>query len=182
MCAVLNGESVATTMGFTPLDGLPMGTRSGSLDPGILLYLLEERGYTTAALRELLYHRSGLLGLSTCSGEMTELLRSNDPHAQEAIDYYCSRCAREIAALGTTLGGIDAVVFTGGIGEHQPEIRRAILERCHWLGAAIDDEANNTNALSFASPQSAFALCTVKTDEERVIATHAFAVLDELSH
>ena len=126
LCAMESGKSVDTTMGFTALDGLPMGTRCGSLDPGVLLYLLQERGMDAAGIEDLLYRRSGLLGLSGVSSDMRKLLASADPHAAEAIDVFVFRIAREIAALTGTLRGLDGIIFTAGIGEHAPEVRRRV--------------------------------------------------------
>lgn len=133
MAALLDGRSVATTMGFTALEGLPMGTRSGSIDPGLVLYLLSERGMDIGAVHRLLYKESGLLGLSGISGDMRDLLASDAPEAWFAVDYFVDRCARAVGSLAVSLGGLDALVFTGGIGEHAAEIREAVAARLAWL-------------------------------------------------
>jgi acetate kinase len=153
MCAMRGGVSIATTMGFTPLDGLVMGTRPGSLDPGIPLFLIEERGLSAAAVRDLLYHRSGLLGVSGESASMKDLLASSSASARDAVELFVYRCVRTIGSLAAALGGIDALVFTGGIGEHSEVIRTRIAAGSAWLGA--------------------FVTLAIATDEERVIARQA---------
>ena len=142
MCAMLDRKSVATTMGFTALDGLPMGQRCGNLDPGVVLYLMEEKGMTAQAISDLLYHASGLLGVSGISNDMRTLLASADPHAKEAVDLFVYRICRELGSLAAALGGLDALVFTAGIGEHATEIRRRVCEQAAWLGFEIDQGAN----------------------------------------
>src|SRR5271157_915865 len=134
LCAMRDGKSVDSTMGFTALDGVPMGTRCGALDPGVILYLQRERGMSINDVEKLLYHQSGLLGVSEISNDMRELLASRDRRAQEAVDLFMYRIARELGALVATLGGLDGLVFTAGIGEHAPGIRRRVCETCAWLG------------------------------------------------
>lgn len=172
MCALLGGRSVATTMGFTALDGLPMGTRCGAVDPGILLYLLDHDGLSIDALTDLLYHRSGLLGLSGRSGDMRELLTDRSPEAAEAVEYFCYRIARELGSLAAALGGLDALVFTAGIGEHAAPVRARVVERAAWLGARLDPAANEANRTSIHTPDSAVAMYVLPTNEERMIVRH----------
>ena len=177
MCALKDGQSVATTMGMTALDGLPMGRRPGALDPGIVLYLIEERGMAPADLRQMLYERSGLLGLSGISSEMRELLDSDEEHAARAVDFFVYRCQREIGSLAAALGGLDALVLTGGMGEHVPEIRKRICEGLDWLGVGFDAEANRTEARDLSSADARVATMAIPTDEEIVLARHADGLL-----
>src|SRR5262249_46269539 len=142
MCAIANGRSVATTMGFTALDGLPMGTRPGSLDPGVILYLLQHDGMDAAAIEELLYTRSGLLGVSGVSSDMRALLASKEADARHAVDLFVYRIGRELGSLAAALGGLDALVFTAGIGERAGDIRARVCREAAWLGVALDAEAN----------------------------------------
>ncbi len=176
MCAVANRRSIATTMSFTPLDGLPMGTRCGAIDPAIVLYLLE-RGMAGNDIADLLYHRSGLLGLSGISGDMRTLLASSDPAAAEAVDFFCHRVSRELGSLAAALGGLDSVVFTGGIGEHAAPVRAGICRAAAWLGLEIDAPANQANALRISTPGSRVSAWVIATDEEQVIARHTAALL-----
>ncbi len=173
MCAMLNGRSVATTMGFTALDGLPMATRSGAVDPGLLLYLLEQRGMTPAELRELLYERSGLLGLSGISGDMQTLLQSEDPAAGLALDVYCYRARREIGSLAAALGGLDALIFTGGVGENAAPVRARICQGLEFLGLRLDPAANAAGGPEIGAPDTAASIWVIPTDEERIIAAAA---------
>jgi len=177
LCAVKDGLSVATTMGFSTLDGLIMGTRCGSLDPGVLLHLMTAEGYDAAALTELLYDRSGLLALSGESADMRRLLASERPEAREAVAIYCYRIVREIGALAAALGGFDAVVFTGGIGEHAAPVRDAVCRGCAWLGLALDAEANARGGPRLSAPDSRVAAWVVPTNEELVIARHTAAAV-----
>jgi acetate kinase len=172
-CAISAGRSVASTMGFTAVDGLPMGTRSGQVDPGVLLYLMAEHGMDQAALTDLLYNRSGLLGLSGVSNDMRELERSDRPGAADAIAYFAYRLRREIGSLAAALGGIDGIVFTGGIGEHSARLRAEVLPHLAWLGVDMDAEANDRAADVITRPGSAVTVRVVPTDEEAVIARHA---------
>jgi acetate kinase len=173
LCAMLEGKSVDTTMGFTPLDGLVMGTRCGTLDPGVLLYLLQERGMDATAIEDLLYRRSGLLGLSGLSSDMRTLLASAEPRAAEAIDVFVFRIARELGALAATLRGLDGIVFTAGIGERAPEIRRRVCEQASWLGVVLDEQANAADSPAMISaPGSPVAVWVIPTNEEAMIARH----------
>lgn len=169
LCAMAGGKSVATTMGFTALEGLPMGTRSGSLDPGVLLYLLS-RGYDARRLEKLLYEESGLLGLSGVSRDMRTLVESSDPHAKEAVGYFCYRVAREIGSLAAALGGLDTLVFTAGIGENAAGVREEICVRSAWLGLSVDVTANSRSAPRISAPASRVAVHVIPTNEELVIA------------
>lgn len=178
MCALQDRKSVATTMSFTPLDGLPMGTRSGAIDPAIVLYLLK-RGMTVDEISDLLHHQSGLLGLSGISGDMRTLLSSSDPNATEAIDYFCYRISRELGSLAAALGGLGAVVFSGGIGEHAATVRAKICRDVAWLGIKISEPANQTNALQISTDTSKISVWVIPTDEEQVIARHTLATIVE---
>jgi len=177
LCALENGRSRACSMGFSTLDGLIMGTRCGSLDPGVLLYLLREKGLDATALEKLLYKESGLLGLSGVSADMRDLLASDDPDAREAVAMFCDRVAEQIALFAAKLGGLDAVVFTAGIGERSAEIRAAVAERLAWLGAELDPAANAAGGPRIASAQSRVGLWVIPTDEESMIARHTRALL-----
>jgi acetate kinase len=170
LCALRERKSVATTMGFTALDGLMMGTRCGNLDPGVLLYLLSQRKMDADALTDLLYHRSGLLGVSGISSDMRTLLASDDPHAKEAVELFCYRITREIGSLAAALGGLDALVFTAGIGEHADEIRLRVCEASRWLGVSIDKDKNLSGSGCISTDASAVAVWIVPTDEESVVA------------
>jgi acetate kinase len=178
LCAMEDGVSVDTTMGFSVLDGLVMATRPGAIDPGILLYLLKEEGLTPQQLEDLLYHKSGLLGVSGLSGDMRELLASAAPHAREAVELFTFRIAREVAALTNTLDGLDLLVFTGGVGEHAAPIRAAVSSRLRWLGLEIDAAANTAAADRIDVPQSAVEVRIIPADEELAIARHVVEVLD----
>jgi acetate kinase len=177
LCAMRDGKSIDTTMGFTALDGLPMGTRCGALDPGVILYLLRERGMDPDGIEDLLYHRSGLLGVSAISSDMRELLGARDHRAEEAVELFVYRVARELGALAASLGGLDGLVFTGGIGEHSPEIRRRVCDRSRWLGIVLDPDANEGGGLRISTPQSRVSVWMIPTDEERTIARQTIVVL-----
>jgi len=177
MCAMVGRRSQATSMGFTAIDGLMMGTRSGALDPGVLLYLLQERGMDARALEKLLYKESGLLGVSGLSQDMRTLLASDDPHAREAVDLFCYRCVREIGALAACIGGIDTLVFTGGIGEHAAEIRRRIVGALGWLGVEADHAANTTGKTRITKASSRCEALVIPTDEEWMIAQHTLDLI-----
>jgi acetate kinase len=164
-------------MGFSTLDGLVMGTRPGALDPGIILYLLRQ-GMSASTLEDLLYHRSGLLGVSGISSDMRALLASPDPRAAEAIDLFVFRVAREMAALATTMGGADGLVFTAGIGEKAAEIRRRICERLAWLRLSLDADANDRNLFEISASCSAIKAWVIPADEELIIARHTFSLLN----
>jgi acetate kinase len=164
-------------MGFSTLDGVPMATRCGALDPGVVLHLLREPGATLESVEDMLYHHSGLLGLSGISADSRELLASAEPTAHEALEVFALRVAGEVARLATTMGGLDGLVFTAGIGEHQPAVRAAIAGHLAWLGARIAPPANARNALDISAPDSALALRVITTDEEQVIADEALQLL-----
>lgn len=170
LCALRDGKSVATTMGFSALDGPPMSTRSGGLDPGVVLHLMHAKRMSVEAVTDLLYHRSGLLGLSGLSGDMVTLLASADPHAREAIEVYVYRIAREIGSLAAALGGLDTLVFTAGVGENAATIRSSIVGLCGWLGVSLDPEANQSGAMRISRPDSAVKVLVIPTDEQVVIA------------
>jgi acetate kinase len=176
MCALKDGRSVDSTMGFTALDGLPMGTRPGQLDPGVVLWLMESRGMTAGEIGDLLYRQSGLKGVSGVSNDMRDLLQSDDPAAAFAIDLFAYRCGLHAGALAAALEGVDAVVFTAGIGENSPEIRARIAARLAWLGARLDAEANARGDTVVSAPGSAPALLVIPTDEEAMIARHTRAL------
>jgi acetate kinase len=177
MCALADGRSIESTMGFTALDGLPMGTRPGQLDPGVVLHLIEQRGMAPAEVTELLYKASGLKGLSGVSNDMRDLLASDVPGAAFAIEHFVHRAALQAGSLAAALGGLDAFVFTAGIGERSAPIRARIAERLAWLGAELDAEANETGALRISTLESRLALLVVPTDEELMIARHTLALL-----
>ncbi|MGH1415286.1 MAG: acetate/propionate family kinase [Pelagimonas sp.] len=175
MCAMEHGRSVASSMGFSSLDGLPMGTRSGQLDPGVLLYLMNQEGLNAEEISELLYKKSGLLGLSGVSHDMRALLESNDPNAREAVDYFCFRIRRELGGLAAALEGLDAVVFTGGIGENAAKIRRRVCAGMHWIGVELDEARNEANETIISSSFSRVHVMVLPTNEELVIARAASA-------
>lgn len=175
VCAMEDGRSVASTMGFSALDGLPMGTRSGQIDPGVVLYLMEQEAMSVAAISELLYKKSGLLGLSGLSNDMRMLEASDDPHAAEAIDYFVFRVQREIGAMAAALGGIDALVFCGGIGENARSIRARICERMAWMGIELDHARNMANDLVISNDFARAQVIVLPTNEELVIARAARA-------
>lgn len=177
MCAMLGGRSVATTMSFTPADGLLMGTRTGSLDPGILLYLMKRHGMDADELEHLIYHESGLLGVSGISSDMRELLASDDSRAAEALDLFIYRIGRELGSLAAALGGLDALVFTAGIGENSPEIRARVCRDAAWLGVELDEATNELGAPQISRAGSGAAVWTVPTNEELMIARHTRQVL-----
>jgi acetate kinase len=170
LCALRGLQSVDTTMGFSVLDGLVMGTRPGSIDPGILLYLIKEKGVSVEDLEHMLYRESGLLGLSNISGDVAVLLSSRATEAEDALEVFAFQVARHVAALAATLGGVDRIVFTGGIGEHAPAVVRRIAQKLEWLGAALDDRANESGATVVSAACSAVILERRRTEEELVIA------------
>jgi len=176
MCALQNGRSIATTMTFTPLDGLPMGTRSGSLDPAVVLYLLRS-GKSIAEVSTLLHYESGLLGMSGISDDMQTLLASSAPAAAEAVDVFCYRISRELGSLAAALQGLDGLVFTGGIGEHAAMIRARICHNANWLGVKLDESANRAGAEDITAADSEVAIRVIPTDEEYMIARESLAVL-----
>ncbi len=178
MCAIRGGRSVESTMGFTALDGLPMGTRPGQLDPGVVLYLIDQKGMSAAEVSDLLYKQSGLKGLSGVSNDMRDLLASTDPRAAFAVDHFVHRCTISIGGLTAALGGLDALVFTAGIGENAPQVRARIAERLGWLGAELDAAANERNEMVISAPGSKLRLMVIPTDEELMIARQTLALLD----
>jgi acetate kinase len=177
MCAMAGGRSVATTMGFTAVEGLPMGTRTGAMDPGVLLFMLDELGMTVREVERLLYHESGLLGMSGISSDMRDLLASDLPAARLALDVFVYRARRELGSLAAALGGLDAVVFTAGIGENQAEIRGRICNDASWLGLELDEAANRQHGPRISSARSRVSAWVVPTDEETMIARHVARLL-----
>ena len=182
MCALSGGRSVETTMGFSALDGLPMGTRCGQLDPGIVLYLLEVKRLDVEEIETILYRESGLKGISGLTNDMRDLEAAGTPEAEEAIAYFTSTIRREIAGMAATLGGLHAVVFCGGIGENSVEVRRRVIEPLGWLGIKLDAEKNATRGETCISPaDSKVAVYVIPTDEEIVIARACLAFIPELA-
>ena len=178
LCAVQAGRSIDTTMGFSPLDGLVMSTRPGALDPGAVLYLLQHQGLTADQLQDLLYHRSGLLGVSGISGDMRVLLASDDPAAKRAVDLFAYRIGREAGALASSLGGLEGVVFTAGIGEHSAEIRARVGQRLTWLGLRVEEPAEDAaGPRRISARDSRVAAWVIPTDEEQVIARQVRQVM-----
>lgn len=177
LCAMRDGRSVDTTMSFTALDGLMMGTRCGALDPGVILYLEEQRGLTARQVEDLLYRKSGLLGVSGIASDMRTLLASEDPRAREAIELFVFRIVREIGALTSSLGGLDALVFSAGIGEHAPQVRAMVCQKLGWLGATLDSAANDRSAALISAPSSRVSLRVIPTDEEAMIADHVLETI-----
>ncbi len=173
MCGLLDGRSVASTMGFSALDGLPMGTRCGQLDPGVLLYLMDEEGMDAQAISDLLYKRSGLLGLSEVSNDMREILATPTQAAREAVDYFVFRVRRELGALAAALGGLDALVFCGGIGENAAEIRARVCEDMGWFGIELDAGRNAENGFELSTQFSRVRVLRIPTNEEAVLARAA---------
>jgi acetate kinase len=178
-CALQNRVSIATTMGFTALDGLPMGTRCGELDAGVVLHLIQQKGMSADGLVDLLYRRSGMLGLSGISSDFRELLARDDPRARFAIDVFCYRVAGHIASLAAALGGLDGIVFTAGVGENAAPVRAAICRAFEWLGLELDEPANNAHEQRITRPNSRVAAYVIKTDENLMIARHARALLGD---
>jgi acetate kinase len=174
MCAIRNGRSVASSMGFTALDGLPMGTRCGQLDPGVVLYLMQEKKLGAEEISNLLYKESGLKGLSGVSHDMRELEASNLPEAKEAVDYFVFRIRRELGGLAAVLQGIDAIVFCGGIGENAWRVRERVLEGMEWLGIELERTANEQNREVISSENSPARVFVIPTNEEQMIAYHTF--------
>lgn len=174
LCAIKDGRSVESTMGFSALDGVPMGTRCGQLDPGVLLYLMDERQMTVRQVAELLYRKSGLLGLSGVSSDMRDLLASDKPEVRQAVEYFVYRVRMAIASLAAALGGVDGIVFTGGIGEHAAPVRADVLRGLAWLGVDFDE---STNSACLTRPSSKVAAWVIPTDEEGMIARNVINLL-----
>jgi acetate kinase len=177
MCALAAGKSMASTMGFTAVDGLPMGTRCGALDPGVILYLMDQRGMDARAIEKLIYNQSGLLGVSGVSSDMRTLLASSEPRAALAVDMYVYRIGRELGSLAAALGGLDAIVFTGGIGENSAEIRARVCRGAGWLGVNLDEPANLAGGPRISTADSAAAAWVMPTNEELMIARHTQRLL-----
>jgi acetate kinase len=176
MCALRAGKSVDSTMGFSALDGLPMGTRPGQLDPTVVLYLLTQKGMTPAEAERLLYRDCGLKGISGISNDVRDLLQSSEPRARLALDYFSYRIARELGALAAALGGLDGLVFTAGIGENAPAVRADVCARSTWLGIRLDPRANAQGSQCISTAQSTVGVYVVPTDEELMIASHTLAI------
>ena len=176
-CAMRNRVSIATTMGFTALDGLPMGTRCGELDAGVVLHLLQQKGMSAEQLVDLLYRRSGMLGLSGISSDFRELLASDKPRARFAVEVFCYRVAGHIASLTAALGGLDGIVFTAGVGENAAPVRSAICRACNWLGLDLDEAANREHKERISRPGSRVGAYVIRTDENLMIARHAHALV-----
>lgn len=179
MCAIRDGRSVASTMGFTALDGLPMGTRCGQIDPGVLLYLMQEKRMDADQIADLLYHRSGLKGMSGVSHDMRELEASDRPEAKEAIEYFVCRIRQELGGLAAALEGIDGIVFCGGIGEHAWRIRQRVLEGLAWMGVELDAAANQSGAQVISTERSRVRVFVIPTNEEIMIASHTLAAAEK---
>ena len=177
MCAVNGGRSVASTMGFTAVDGLVMGTRCGAIDPGVILYMLQQQGLDAAAIETVLYRKSGLLGVSGISSDMRALRASATPAAREAIALFVYRIVRELGSLAASLSGIDALVFSGGIGEHDAATRAEVVEASSWTGMVLDAERNARGELRISADGSPVSIWAVPTDEERMMARHTAALL-----
>jgi acetate kinase len=177
MCALDHGHSVESTMGFTALDGLPMGTRPGQLDPGVVLYLLSEKGMSPTEVQNFLYRECGLKGLSGISNDMRELQGNSDPRAVFAVNYFVYRVSLNAGMLAAAMQGVDGIVFTAGIGENSPQIRAAIVSKLGWLGASLDEAANAENKLQISQRDSRLPVYVVPTDEELMIARHTLSLL-----
>jgi acetate kinase len=181
VCALRDGKSVDSSFGFTALDGLCMGTRPGALDPGVVLHLFQALGLSAAEVETVLYKKSGLLGISGLSNDMRDLLASSEPAARLAVDYFVYQAAKQIGALAAVLGGIDGLVFTAGIGENSPEIRRRVCDSCAWLGVEVDPDANAHQGPRISTPASRVSAWVVSTNEELMIARHTGRVLGLVS-
>lgn len=177
MCALLGGRSIESTMGFTALDGLPMGTRPGQIDPGVILYLIDQKNMSASEVQKLVYTECGLKGLSGLSNDVRELQESSDPAAQFALEYFVYRVGLNAGMLAASLGGIDGFVFTAGIGENSASMRARIVRQLVWLGATLDPEANGAGRTSIAGAGSRIGLFVIPTDEELMIAHHTLALL-----
>ncbi|MCQ1834292.1 acetate/propionate family kinase [Neorhizobium galegae] len=182
LCAIEHGESRDSSMGFSTLDGIPMATRPGWLDPGVLLHFLGPLGKSLEEVEDMLYHKSGLLGVSGFSGDTRELIEDGGRQAREAIDLFTLRIAGEVGRLASTLGGLDALVFTAGIGENQPQIRKSVTEQLLWLGVELDATANEKSALTISTAASRIAVHVIPTGEEQMIAEECLSVLHAKDH
>jgi acetate kinase len=181
MCAMAGGKSVASTMGFTALEGLPMGTRCGALDPGVILFLLDQRKMDARAIEKMLYDQSGLLGVSGVSSDVRTLLESKEPDAKLALDLYVYRIGRELGSLAAALDGLDALVFTAGIGENAVTIRERVCKNAAWLGVELDDAANTNGGPRISTQGSRVTAWVIPTNEELMIARHTVRVLSEMA-
>ncbi len=179
MCAIKGGQSMDSTMGFTALDGLPMGTRCGNLDPGVLLYLLQEKGMDAKQIEDLLYRKAGLLGLSGVSNDMRDLEASDNPRAAQAIDYFVYHINRQLGALAASIGGLDALVFTAGIGENSAMIRSRVCKAAEWMGIELDEAANEQRGPLISTAASKVAVYVIPTDEEKMIALDTLSLLQQ---
>jgi len=177
MCGMRGCKSVASTMGFTAADGLPMGTRCGSIDPGVILYLMDELKMDARAIEKLIYQESGLLGVSGISSDMRTLLESPEPRAQFAVDLFIYRIGRELGSLAAAIGGLDALVFTGGIGEHAAVVRERVCRGASWLGVQLDVAANKVGGPRISTESSPVSVWTIPTNEELMIARHTRRVI-----
>ena len=177
LCAMKEGKSIENTLGFTALDGLCMGTRPGALDPGVVLYLFQSLGLSAKEVETILYKKSGLLGISGISNDMRDLLGQKEPEARLAVDYFVYRIAKEIGALAAVLGGMDALVFTAGIGENSAEIRQRICESSAWLGVELDHNANSSKSQRISRSGSKVSAWVIPTNEELMIARHTGSLL-----
>ncbi len=177
MAAMVNGKCVATTLGFSTIDGLMMGTRCGNLDPGVVLHLMETKGLSVKDMTRILYKESGLLGVSGISQDMRTLLASDQPEAHEAVDLFCYRIVRELGSLAAAASGIDALVFTGGIGEHAAEVRRRVCQQSEWLGLRLDTDANSRHDVLISTSSSSVDVLVIPTNEEWMMAHHAQTLL-----
>ncbi|MFN7008575.1 MAG: acetate/propionate family kinase [Allorhizobium sp.] len=177
VCAIEGGLSRDSSMGFSTIDGIPMATRSGAIDPGVIFHFMARMGLSREEVEDIIYHKSGLIGLSGISADSRVLLESDAAEAREAIEVFTFRIAGEIARLSATIGGLDTLVFTAGIGEHQPAIRRAVCERLAYLGLKLDEAANDANAQTISAPSAPVTVLVIETDEEQVIADEALSVL-----
>ena len=178
MTAMVGRKCVATTLGFSTLDGLIMGTRCGPIDPGLILHIMESKGFGVKEMTHLLYKESGLLGVSGISQDMRTLVASDKPEAKEAIELFCYRIVRELGSLAAAAGGLDAVVFTGGIGEHNPGLRSNICQQASWQGITLDEAANKSGEHRISATDSAVDVFVIPTNEEWMIARHTQALLD----
>jgi acetate kinase len=181
MCAIQAGKGITSTMGFTAVDGLMMGTRCGALDPGVLLYLMDQRGMDARAIERLIYRESGLLGVSGISSDMRTLIESDDPNAKLAVDMFIYRIAREMGSLAGALGGLDAIVFTAGVGENSETIRGRVCRDAAWLGVELDEKANDAGGPRISKENSPVSAWVIPTDEELMIARHTREVFRILS-
>ncbi|MGU7781133.1 acetate/propionate family kinase [Burkholderia sp. PU8-34] len=178
MTALANGKSIASTMGFTAVEGLPMGTRSGAVDPGVLVWLMDHHHMDARAIETLLYKQSGLLGVSGISSDMRTLLESDDPAAAEAVDLFCYRISRELGSLAAALGGLDSIVFTAGIGEHSAPVRERVCVAAEWLGVSLDSGLNARHGPRISTSDSAVSAWVIPTNEELMIASHTLELLE----